>query len=284
MDFHKKPVTHVGKVGLKVIDLLKMKRFYEKVIGFEVISEEEDKVSLGVGSKVLVELEVVKGVTPKQGRYAGLYHLAILLPTRESLGKILIHLDQQEIQLGSADHLVSEALYFSDPEGNGIEIYRDRKPEQWNWNNDKVSMAVDPIDARGLVEEARKFPEPWNGLPAETVMGHIHLHVSNLDEAKEFYVDGIGLEVVSNLGAQALFLADQKYHHHIGMNVWNGVGIPALPEKEAGLHYYTLMMENEHRSEIAKNLHSMGIEIVEHNDYWEVKDPSGNFIRLCVYS
>jgi len=283
MNFHKKPVTHVREVGLKVVNLLKMKQFYENVIGFEVISEEEDKVSLGVGSKVLVELEVVEGLTQKQGRYAGLYHFAILLPTRESLGKILVHLHQQGIQLGSADHLVSEALYLSDPEGNGIEIYQDRKPELWNWSNDEVSMAVDPIDAQGLVEEAQKSSEPWNRLPAETVIGHIHLHMSNLDEAKDFYVNGLGLEVVSSLGGQAIFLADQKYHHHIGMNVWNGVGIPALPEKVAGLHYYTLVMENENRNKIAKNLRSIGTEIVHREDYWEVKDPSGNSVRLCVY-
>ncbi|MEK6267934.1 MAG: VOC family protein [Planococcus sp. (in: firmicutes)] len=283
MNFHKKPVTHVGEVGLKVVNLLKMKQFYENVIGFEVISEEEDKVSLGVGSKVLVELEVVEGLTQKQGRYAGLYHFAILLPTRESLGKILVHLHQQGIQLGSADHLVSEALYLSDPEGNGIEIYQDRKPELWNWSNDEVSMAVDPIDAQGLVEEAQKSSEPWNRLPAETVIGHIHLHMSDLDEAKDFYVNGLGLEVVSSLGGQAIFLADQKYHHHIGMNVWNGVGIPALPEKVAGLHYYTLVMENENRNKIAKNLRAIGAEIVHREDYWEVKDPSGNSVRLCVY-
>ncbi|MGB6407171.1 MAG: VOC family protein [Planococcus donghaensis] len=283
MEFHKRPVTHVEKVGLKVVDILKMKQFYENVIGFEVISEEEEKVSLGVGSKVLVELEAVEGLIPKQGRYAGLYHFAILLPSRESLGKMLVHLHQQEIQLGSADHLVSEALYLSDPEGNGIEIYRDRDHEQWSWSDDAVLMAVEPIDVPGLVEEAQNSSQSWNGLPVETVMGHIHLHVSSLEEAKNFYVNVLGLEVVSTLGAQALFLADQKYHHHIGMNVWNGKGIPALPEKEAGLNYYTLLMENENRDKIAENLDSAGIEIVHHDDYWEVKDPSGNSIRLCVY-
>ena len=282
MNFHKKPVTYVGEVGLKVVDLKKMKQFYQEIIGFDVISEEQNYVELGAGGKVLVKLEAIEGVTPKQGRYAGLYHFAILLPTREDLGKILVHLHQQGIQLGSSDHLVSEALYLSDPEGNGIEIYRDREPEQWNWNNDEVAMAVDPIDAQGLVEAAQNSPEPWKGMPETTVMGHIHLHVSNLVEARDFYVEALGFEVVSSLGGQALFLADQKYHHHIGMNVWNGTGIPALPEKEAGLHYYTLIMEEEKRKELGKKLQTMGTEIVEHDNYWEVKDPSGNAIRLLV--
>lgn len=282
MNFHKKPVTYVGEVGLKVVDLKKMKQFYQEIIGFDVISEEQNYVELGAGGKVLVKLEAIEGVTPKQGRYAGLYHFAILLPTREDLGKILVHLHQQGIQLGSSDHLVSEALYLSDPEGNGIEIYRDREPEQWNWNNDEVAMAVDPIDAQGLVEAAQNSPEPWKGMPETTVMGHIHLHVSNLVEARDFYVEALGFEVVSSLGGQALFLADQKYHHHIGMNVWNGTGIPALPEKEAGLHYYTLIMEEDKCKELGKKLQTMGTEIVEHGNYWEVKDPSGNAIRLLV--
>ena len=282
MSFHEKPVTYVGEVGLKVTDLKKMTKFYKEIIGFEVISEDQHYVQLGVGDKVLVNLEAIEGLTPKQGRYAGLYHFAILLPTREDLGKVLVHLHQQGIQLGSSDHLVSEALYLSDPEGNGIEIYRDREPEQWNWRNDEVSMAVDPIDAQGLIEAAQSSSEPWKGMPAKTIMGHIHLHVSNLVEAKSFYVDGLGFEVVASMGGQALFLADKKYHHHIGMNVWNGIGIPALPEKEAGLHYYTLILEEEKRVRLAKNLRGMGTEVVERDDYWEVKDPSGNTIRLGI--
>lgn len=282
MNFHKKPVTYVGEVGLKVIDIEKMKKFYQEIIGLSLISEEQNKVELGVGGKVLLKLEAMEGTMPKQDRYAGLYHFAILLPTREDLGKILVHLHQQGIQLGSSDHLVSEALYLSDPEGNGIEIYRDREPEQWSWSNAEVLMAVDPIDAQGLVEAARNSSEPWTAMPDDTVVGHIHLHVSDLAKAREFYREGLGFEVVASMGDQALFLADQKYHHHIGMNVWNGTGIPALPEKEAGLHYYTLIMEEDKRNEAAKKIRSLDMEITEHDSYWEVKDPSGNAIRLFV--
>ncbi|MBT2570603.1 VOC family protein [Planococcus sp. ISL-110] len=282
MNFHEKPITYVGEVGLKVMNIDKMKRFYHETIGLEVISEEQHSVELGVAGKVLLKLEAIAGIIPKQGLYAGLYHFAILLPARADLGRILVHLHQKGIQLGSSDHLVSEALYLSDPEGNGIEIYRDREPQQWNWSNNEVSMAVDPIDAQGLVEAAQNSSEPWQGMPPATVMGHIHLHVSNLTEAKDFYVDGLGFEVVASMGGQALFLADQKYHHHIGMNVWNGTGIPALPEKTAGLHYYTLIMEREKRNELENKLCSMGTEITKQDNYWEVKDPSGNLVRLFV--
>jgi catechol 2,3-dioxygenase len=281
MNFHKKPVTHVGEVGLKVLDLKGMTRFYKDVIGFEVLEETENSVVLGAGGKALLKLEAIDGLTPKKARYAGLYHFAILLPNRKELAKILIHLHNSGIRVGSSDHLVSEALYLNDPEGNGIEIYRDRNPKEWNWNGDQVDMAVDPIDAQGLVRTAREAGEAWQGMPAGTVMGHIHLHVSNLQEAQKFYADGLGFEIVASMGGQALFLADQKYHHHIGLNIWNGVGIPVLPEKEAGLHYYTLILENEEkRSRLAKQLQTLGAEITEHTNYLETTDPSGNIIRL----
>lgn len=283
LKFHEKPVTYVGEVGLKVLDLKKMIRFYKEILGFEVLEETKTAAVLGAGGKVLLRLEAKAGMTPKNQRYAGLYHFAILLPDRKELGKILLHLHHHGIGIGSSDHLVSEALYLSDPEGNGIEIYRDRAAEEWDWNGSQVVMAVDPIDAAGLVQAAEQSGEEFRGMPADTVMGHIHLHVSNLPEAKTFYVDGLGFEVVSAMGGQALFLADQKYHHHIGLNVWNGTGIPALPDNTAGLGYFTLVLESEEkRQETAGRLRELGAEVVEQSGDVEVRDPSGNTIRLTV--
>lgn len=283
MNFHEKPVMHVGEVGLKVMNLPLMAQFYKEVIGFDPILETAEKVQLGVDGKVLLNLETWGGFVPKQQRYAGLYHFAILLPSRKELGKALLSLHSQGIPLGSSDHLVSEALYLSDPEGNGIEIYYDRSFEKWEWHGDEVLMAVDPIDAEGLVEEAQAAGEMWSGLPSDTVMGHIHLHVSNLADAKRFYVEGLGFEVVAAMGEQALFLADQKYHHHIGVNVWNGVGIPALPKETAGLGYYTLMLESEEkRNNVAARLKELGAEVIRRGSYTETMDPSGNCIRLLV--
>lgn len=283
LNFHEKPVTYVGEVGLKVLDLQKMIRFYKEILGFEVLEETEAVAVLGAGGEALLRLEAKAGTAPKNQRYAGLYHFAILLPDRQELGKILLHLHHHGIGIGSSDHLVSEALYLSDPEGNGIEIYRDRAPEEWDWNGGQVVMAVDPIDAAGLVQAAEQSGEEFGGMPAGTVMGHIHLHVSNLPEAKTFYVDGLGFEVVSAMGGQALFLADQKYHHHIGLNVWNGIGIPALPDNTAGLGYFTLVLESEEkRQETAGRLRELGAEVVEQSGNMEVKDPSGNTIRLTV--
>ncbi|MFD1864820.1 VOC family protein [Planococcus chinensis] len=283
MNFHVKPVTYVGEVGLKVLDLKEMIRFYKEIIGFEVLKETENAAVLGAGGQALLKLEAGNGIVPKNQRYAGLYHFAILLPDRKELGKMLLHLHNNGVGIGSSDHLVSEALYLSDPEGNGIEIYRDREPEEWDWNGSQVVMAVDPVDAAGLVQAAEASGEVFQGLPAGTVMGHIHLHVSDLVKAKDFYVNGLGFEVVSSLGGQALFLADQKYHHHIGLNVWNGIGIPALPENAAGLGYYTLVLENEEkRKATVSQLRDFGAEVEMQGDLVEVKDPAGNTIRLTV--
>lgn len=283
MNFHEKPVTYVGEVGLKVMDLPKMTLFYKEVIGFESISETEREVRLGVGGKTLLKLETADEILPKQQRYAGLYHFAILLPNRKELGKALLHLYNNGVGLGSSDHLVSEALYLSDPEGNGIEIYRDRETEEWKWSGDQVTMAVDPLDAAGLVQEAQAAGEEWSGLPAGTVMGHIHLHVSNLKKAERFYVEGLGFEIVASMGGQALFLADYNYHHHIGLNVWNGVGIPALPKEVAGLGYYTLVLENEEkRDHLVARLKSLDTEVVDYGNYMEATDPSGNHVRLLI--
>lgn len=283
MNFHQKPVTYVGEVGLKVMDLEGMVQFYTETIGFELLSKSDTKAALGIQGKTLLNLETFEGIEPKTVRYAGLYHFAILLPNRKELGKILVHLHNNGIRLGSSDHLVSEALYLSDPEGNGIEIYRDREPEHWDWDGKEVKMAVDPLDAQAVVQAAIDSGEAWTGMPADTVMGHIHLHISNMAQTQKFYVDGLGFEVLTSMGAQAMFLGDQKYHHHIGVNVWNGVGIPALPAKTAGLHYYTLVLADEAKqAEVAARLQQLGAKVENRVDYIETQDPAGNWIRLVV--
>ncbi|HSP23292.1 MAG TPA: VOC family protein [Planococcus sp. (in: firmicutes)] len=283
MYFHEKPITYVGEVGLKVLDINGMVEFYRDIIGFEVLEKSADSAVLGAGGKSLLRLEGVDGLQGKDQRYAGLYHFAILLPSREDLGRILIHLHNKGARLGSSDHLVSEALYLSDPEGNGIEIYRDREPEDWIWNGSEVAMAVDPIDADGLVQAAENEGAVWQGMPGDSVMGHIHLHVGDLAKAKDFYVNGLEFEVVSSLGGQALFLADHKYHHHIGLNVWNGIGIPPLPKEKAGLGYYTLMLaDEEKRQRIIERLRALGAAVEERGVYVKTADPSGNIIRLTI--
>ncbi len=280
MNFHREPITFVGKVNLKVQDIQRTVDFYQEVIGFKVLEQTEKTAQLTAdGKTILLSIEQPENIIPKQPRTTGLYHFALLLPTRADLGKVLKHLLQIGYPLqGGSDHLVSEALYLADPEGNGIEIYADRDSSKWDWKNGEVVMATEPIDADSILAEGRGAS--WNGLPVETVMGHIHLHVSELKKTEEFYSKGLGFEVVTRYGTQALFISSGKYHHHIGLNTWNGAGAPTPPPNSAGLESFTLMLPSvEAREQVAANLRKIGSAVTED---FVTTDPSGNRIQLQV--
>lgn len=282
MNFHREPITFVGQVNLKVQNLERSLSFYQEVIGIKVLERTERSANLTAdGKTVLLSIQQPNDVIPKQGRTTGLYHFALLLPKRSDLAKIVHHFMEKSVQFGSSDHLVSEALYLSDPDGNGIEIYTDRDPSEWNWANSEVAMAVDPLDFADLLAGGKQ--QSWEGLPAGTVMGHIHLHVSELKKTEEFYIKGLGFEVVNRYGAQALFIADGKYHHHIGLNTWNGVGAPAQSPNSVGLESFTLILSNEEkRNNIIEQLRKIGASVTEDNGCYITSDPSGNRICLLV--
>jgi catechol 2,3-dioxygenase len=281
MNFHQPPVTFVGRVDLKVQDLERSVAFYQDVIGFKLFEKTERSAKFTAdGKNVLLSIEQPEDVMPKQRRTTGLYHFAILLPRRADLANILKHFVQLRFPLqGASDHLVSEALYLADPDGNGIEIYIDRPASDWTWNESQVVMTTEPLDAEGLLEEDKRGT--WNGLPAGTVMGHIHLHVSELDKAEEFYTKGLGFDVVSRYGPQALFISTGKYHHHIGLNTWNGVGAPKPAENSVGLRSFSLVLPDEESiKETISRLISVGAEVTEENGVMVTVDPSGNRIKL----
>lgn len=281
MNFHQPPVTFVGRVDLKVQDLERSVAFYQDVIGFKLFEKTERLAKFTAdGNNVLLSIEQPEDVMPKQRRTTGLYHFAILLPHRADLANILKHFVQLRLPLqGASDHLVSEALYLADPDGNGIEIYIDRPASDWTWNESQVVMTTEPLDAEGLLEEDKRGT--WNGLPAGTVMGHIHLHVSELDKTEEFYTKGLGFNVVSRYGPQALFTSTGKYHHHIGLNTWNGVGAPKPAERSVGLRSFSLVLPDEESvKETISRLISVGAEVTEENGVIVTVDPSGNRIKL----
>lgn len=281
MNFHQPPVTFVGRVDLKVQDLERSVAFYQDVIGFKLFEKTERLAKFTAdGKNVLLSIEQPEDVMPKQRRTTGLYHFAILLPHRADLANILKHFVQLRLPLqGASDHLVSEALYLADPDGNGIEIYIDRPASDWTWNESQVVMTTEPLDAEGLLEEDKRGT--WNGLPAGTVMGHIHLHVSELDKTEEFYTKGLGFDVVSRYGPQALFISTGKYHHHIGLNTWNGVGAPKPAENSVGLRSFSLVLPDEESvKETISRLISVGAEVTEENGVIVTVDPSGNRIKL----
>jgi catechol 2,3-dioxygenase len=282
MNFHQKPITFVAQVHIKVQDLQRSLAFYKDVIGFKVLSNTDRTAELTAdGKTALLRIEQPENAEPKMGRTTGLYHFALLLPKRSDLAKIVRHFVEIGLQFGSSDHLVSEALYLSDPDGNGIEIYIDRSPSDWTWKNGEVMMTVDPLDFPDLLSIGQQ--QSWKGLPAGTVMGHIHLHVAELANTEKFYTEGLGFEAVCRYGTQALFISSGKYHHHIGLNTWNGVGAPQPSENSVGLQSFKLIFENEAAIvQAVDNLKKLGAAAAVENNQVITEDPSGNRIILGV--
>lgn len=279
MKFHQQPNTFVSQVHLIVEQLERSVSFYQGVLGFQISDRTGSSISLTLNGKdVLVTLEQPADVSPKEPRRSGLYHYAILLPERKELAKVLQHFIDIKYPLqGISDHLVSEALYLADPDGNGLEIYVDRPSESWEWIGEQVSMATEQVDLRSLLSEANG--EKFTGLPSDTIMGHIHLHVSDLAKAAEFYIKGLGFKVVYQISNQALFISSGGYHHHIGLNIWNGKGIKAPSRNSVGLKYYTIVFADEiTRDGAKKNLELLGYPVNENT----AVDPSGNHILLTV--
>ncbi|MCM3317891.1 VOC family protein [Rummeliibacillus stabekisii] len=283
MIFHTKPTTFVGHVKIRVQNLNRSLQFYKDILGFDILEQTASAAKLTTDGKTsFLSLEQPENVIPKQERTTGLYHFAILLPEQKDLANIVVHLVQNGVRFGSSDHLVSEALYLNDPDGNQIEIYRDRVPSEWKWSDNEVDMAVDPLDFDTLLKHATP-DQPWDRMPKDSVMGHVHLHVSELIKTEEFYVKGLGMEVVNRFGDQALFLSYGKYHHHLGVNTWNGVGIPAPAENSVGLESFTLLFDNDEvRKQAVMNLEKIGAKILEEENQYVTVDPSGNRIVLAV--
>lgn len=260
--FHKKPNLYPAHVQLKVSNLARSIEYYTTIIGFKVLQQTETEAYLTAdGQTSLVSLVEVKNAQPLKQGFAGLYHLALLLPSRKDLGNIVQHFVNMNIRLGAADHDVSEALYLNDPDGNGIEIYIDRHESEWTWSQDEqVHMVTEQLNFQPIVAAA---DGNWNGLPADTVMGHVHLSVVNLDKTEQFYTNVLDYNVVTRYGAQALFVSTGKYHHHFGLNTWNSNNGHAPTEDMVGLKSFTVVLKDaEYAEEVKQSLANNGF-IVE---------------------
>ena len=280
------PATEVGLLALTVADLERSLLFYTEAIGLAVLQREGDAATLGVAGRPLLVLREQPGAEPwpQGGRsYTGLYHFAILLPTRADLGRWLRNWLELGLPLpGQGDHYVSEALYLADPDGHGIEIYRDRPREGWQWQNGQVRMGTDPVDIRGLLEEAASSGEPWTGQPAGTRLGHMHLQVGDIAQAATFYHDVLGFDIVAKMPS-ALFVSAGGYHHHIGMNIWHSRGAGAAPEGSVRLRFFTIdLPTDEARRAVLDRLDAAGILHTETNGVVTLRDPWQNTILLQV--
>lgn len=234
------PRTTVGHVHLRVGDLAGSLRFYRDLLGFREAWSGEGTVMLSADGRYpfALGLTATTDDAPRPRRRCGLYHAAFLLPGRAALSRLLRRLLEHNVTLdGASDHLVSEALYLRDPEGNGLELYADRPREQWAWRDGRVEMASEPLDIAGLLAEGGERSAPVSG---GTRLGHVHLRVSDLGRAEAFYHQALGLDVTTREYPGALFFSAGGYHHHLGTNVWAGQGIPPEASEGPGLWYFTV--------------------------------------------
>lgn len=275
--------TSVGGVKLQVSDLGRSLAFYADVLGLRLISKDPTSAALGAqgSDDPLVELHEGKGVQPVPRRgLLGLFHFAILLPDRAALGRFLAHLAEAGVQPGTSDHFVSEAVYLQDPDNLGIEVYRDRPRSEWREEEGQLSMSTVPMDVRSVLAAAEG--ERWSGMPEGTRMGHLHLHVGDLDAGSRFYHDALGLDKVVWNYPGALFLAAGGYHHHLGTNTWaRGAGNPG--DNDARLLEWRLHLQSAEEVELAaKSLAKAGNVVERDGNAAVVSDPWGTRLRLTV--
>jgi catechol 2,3-dioxygenase len=267
---------------LTVADLARSLRFYGDVLGLRPAERSAGSALLAAGATPLLHLIELPGARPKPARATGLYHFALLLPSRPDLARWLRHVLELNWPLqGWSDHGVSEAVYLADPDGNGIEVYRDRPRAEWPVANGELQMVTDPLDAQGLL--ALAGDDGWPAMPAGSVMGHVHLHVRRIDEAQDFYCGVLGFDLMQRYGPSALFVSTGGYHHHIGLNTWAGVGAPPAPAGSAGLRYFTLVLPDETSlASLVGRVQQAGIAVTPQDGGWFLQDPSGNGIRLTI--
>lgn len=253
------PVS-IGEVGLKARDADKLAAFYTAIVGLEVMSRDDGMIRLGAGGRPLLSIEEDRQARPDDAREAGLFHTAFLLPDRASLARWVRFAAAAGLALeGASDHLVSEAVYLSDPEGNGIEIYADRPRAEWQWDGGNIAMKTLPLDHRALLSVLGDNDAGWCGAPEGTVIGHIHLRVGDARAAEAWWNEVLGLETMARYGAAAVFLASGGYHHHVGANAWRSAGAGRRDPGRAGLAWVRLI---DTRSDKEKVLHDpWGTEI-----------------------
>ncbi|MCJ8517377.1 catechol 2,3-dioxygenase [Pseudorhizobium tarimense] len=272
--------VHAAHVRLLVSDLDLVSRYYQTMIGLALIENGREGHVLGAGGEPLLTLVHMPGAKPAPRGTAGLFHTAFLVPDRRELSRWLSHAAELDVRLeGASDHLVSEAVYVSDPEGNGIEIYRDRRPNEWRYNEDgTVQMATGRLNLHELLASAPD--EKWRCIADGTMIGHIHLKVGNLPKAERFYCDVMGLKVMARYPG-ASFFATGGYHHHLAANIWNSRGAAARADGMTGLGGYTLHFHDQQALDaVLKAAASQEISVERTAEGHRLTDPWGIEVTL----
>jgi catechol 2,3-dioxygenase len=273
--------THLGRVRLQVADLIRSLAFYETVLGMRAIHRTDDSVSLGSHGedREIVHLRQLKSARPVPRRgLLGLYHFAILLPDRASLGRFVAHLGELGIDAGMSDHFVSEAIYLTDPDGLGIEVYADRPRDAWRYDERQLYMTTNQLDVDDLAKAAGG--QRWRGMPPGTVLGHVHLYVDDIAKAEAFYHDALGFDKVVWSYPGALFMSAGGYHHHLGTNTWARGAPPATNADARLLEWEIVVPTKRDAEEAARHVTAAGYPVREENGEWILTDPWGTRLRL----
>jgi catechol 2,3-dioxygenase len=279
--------TQIGHAHLQVANLERALKFYQELIGFKTISRENDTVMLSATGQfpAHIILTARADAKPKPPRTTGLFHNAIRFPNRRELARVFRRLIEHGWPFqGFSDHIVSEALYLTDPDGNGVELCTDRPHEQWHWRNGMVEMATDPLDVDDLLREVENNSTPWNDVHPDTDVGHVHLHIADLQKAESFYCGVLGFEVTQRSYPGALFIAAGGYHHHLGLNIWAGKDAPPPPPEAVGLRAFSITIPDAATLEILKTrLQSAKIFFEESNaSAIATRDQDNNGVEIVV--
>ena len=285
-NYHSNDIPHIKNVQLKVSSLKQSLVFYTKVLGLNILNQSTTEASLGnAKDESLIELIELKDASPRPQRFAGLYHVALLVPNRKALAKLVQHFIDQKIPVqGASDHGISEAIYLADPDGNGIEIASDTPDETWPWINGKLDILGKngPMDIDAVLA-SKDVDEAFERMEADTIFGHLHLHASELEKSKHFYTEILGMDVVIDLPNSALFMSYAGYHHHIALNLWNGRNVPQTPVNAPGLALARLQVPS------LEFLHDVEDKLIKHQYPYTKKDqalfvldPSGNPFELSI--
>jgi catechol 2,3-dioxygenase len=273
----------MGPVTLRVAGLARAVDFYSRVLGLKVLERTTEAASLGAGGQPLMRLEAQPGGQPQPEFSTGLYHVAIRLPSRPDLGRVLLNMARANYPAsGFSDHLVSEAVYLNDPDGNGLELYRDRPRAEWPRLDGQIRMATDPLDVEGIIASVPDPDAPFTGMPDGTDIGHVHLRAGDITLAEKFYHDVLGFDVIIKMPS-ALFVSAGGYHHHLGLNTWQSRNAPPPPANSVGLAEYTIFVPSaEALDPIAQRLDDAAHPYQRADGAIRVDDPWGNHIRIAA--
>ncbi len=273
---------HIGQAALRVRDLDRMVKYYREMLGLREISQEDDTVVLGAGDTPLLHLVHTPDAALERAGSAGLYHIAYLMPERADLARWLVHIAREKIPVtGFADHSVSEAVYLTDPEGNGVEVYSDRPRETWTWTGDVVTMGSHPLNIDDILSLTDTNRDTYLMAPDRLRIGHIHLRVGDVEKAAAFYGGVIGLSPTRDNRRDAGFYSSGRYHHHLAFNTWESKGAELRSDNETGLDWFSLALTGteaiNHRKEVLKRA---GKSFTKSDDIITVLDPWGTRVRF----